>query len=672
LPNEPEQQTSANELDPATLPGRDATGGSSVFGDRLFRILVEQVRDFAIFMLDAEGRHITWNEGVKRLTGYDETEFLGLHASVLFTPEDRALGEVERELETAVNEGRSSDDRWLVRKNGSRFWAAGITTRLNDDGGRLVGFSKVFRDLTIEREAQERLRESEERLRVALLAARMGIWRWHLPTNSQRVDRSMTRLLGLGNGEVVESYEQFREHIHPEDRDRVDAAFEHAVRSGQDMHIEFRVVWPDGSIRWLLDHGLLVRDDDGAPEYLTGAAIDVTERKLAEERLVEAQRMDAVGQLAGGVAHEINNMMTAVLGFSDLLLRRLGPNDPNSGDLEQIRRAASRAATITSQLLAFSRRQMFRPEVLDLNRLVRGLEPMLRQVFGEDKVFTTELAEDLAPVRTDPGHMEQVLINLALNARDALSPGGRVAVRTWNEVVPPQARDRMSAEGRPPGHYAVFSVSDTGHGMDAATKARVFEPFFTTKPVGQGTGLGLATVFGIVRQSGGSIQVDTSPGQGTTFSIYLPAVPRTPEPSDARAPIRVGRGSETILVVEDEELVRDFACRYLEAQGYHCVEAANGKEALEIVQRRGKEIDAVVTDVVMPFMGGRELTERMDALRPGTPVLFISAYTGDEIVRRGLMEPGTPFLQKPFTPAGLATRLRALLDGRSRSLSERS
>ena len=672
LPNEPEQQTSANELDPATLPGRDATGGSSVFGDRLFRILVEQVRDFAIFMLDAEGRHITWNEGVKRLTGYDETEFLGLHASVLFTPEDRALGEVERELETAVNEGRSSDDRWLVRKNGSRFWAAGITTRLNDDGGRLVGFSKVFRDLTIEREAQERLRESEERLRVALLAARMGIWRWHLPTNSQRVDRSMTRLLGLGNGEVVESYEQFREHIHPEDRDRVDAAFEHAVRSGQDMHIEFRVVWPDGSIRWLLDHGLLVRDDDGAPEYLTGAAIDVTERKLAEERLVEAQRMDAVGQLAGGVAHEINNMMTAVLGFSDLLLRRLGPNDPSSGDLEQIRRAASRAATITSQLLAFSRRQMFRPEVLDLNRLVRGLEPMLRQVFGEDKVFTTELAEDLAPVRTDPGHMEQVLINLALNARDALSPGGRVAVRTWNEVVSPQARDRMSAEGRPPGHYAVFSVSDTGHGMDAATKARVFEPFFTTKPVGQGTGLGLATVFGIVRQSGGSIQVDTSPGQGTTFSIYLPAVPRTPEPSDARAPIRVGRGSETILVVEDEELVRDFACRYLEAQGYHCVEAANGKEALEIVQRRGKEIDAVVTDVVMPFMGGRELTERMDALRPGTPVLFISAYTGDEIVRRGLMEPGTPFLQKPFTPAGLATRLRALLDGRSRSLSERS
>jgi hypothetical protein len=638
----------------------------------LFRILVEQVRDFAIFMLDAEGRHITWNEGVKRLTGYDETEFLGLHASVLFTPEDRALGEVERELETAVNEGRSSDDRWLVRKNGSRFWAAGITTRLNDDGGRLVGFSKVFRDLTIEREAQERLRESEERLRVALLAARMGIWRWHLPTNSQRVDRSMTRLLGLGNGEVVESYEQFREHIHPEDRDRVDAAFEHAVRSGQDMHIEFRVVWPDGSIRWLLDHGLLVRDDDGAPEYLTGAAIDVTERKLAEERLVEAQRMDAVGQLAGGVAHEINNMMTAVLGFSDLLLRRLGPNDPNSGDLEQIRRAASRAATITSQLLAFSRRQMFRPEVLDLNRLVRGLEPMLRQVFGEDKVFTTELAEDLAPVRTDPGHMEQVLINLALNARDALSPGGRVAVRTWNEVVSPQARDRVSAEGRPPGHYAVFSVSDTGHGMDAATKARVFEPFFTTKPVGQGTGLGLATVFGIVRQSGGSIQVDTSPGQGTTFSIYLPAVPRTPEPSDARAPIRVGRGSETILVVEDEELVRDFACRYLEAQGYHCVEAANGKEALEIVQRRGKEIDAVVTDVVMPFMGGRELTERMDALRPGTPVLFISAYTGDEIVRRGLMEPGTPFLQKPFTPAGLATRLRALLDGRSRSLSERS
>ena len=441
--DQPDTQ-SDGDRDPPTTQNHDAGPlAPQAFGDRRFRTLVEQVRDFAIFMMDADGRHVTWNEGVLLLTGYEETEFLGLHATVLFTPEDRARGEVERELRTATDVGRASDDRWLVRKNGSRFWATGITTRLNDDAGHLIGFSKVFRDLTTEKEAQDRLRSSEERLRVALIAARMGIWRWHLPTNTQRVDGSMARLLGLGAGDVAESYEQFREHIHPEDRVKVDAAFGHALQSGQDMHVEFRVVWPDGSIRWLLDHGMLMRSETGAPEYLTGAAIDVTERKLAEERLVAAQRMDAVGQLAGGVAHEINNMMTAVLGFSELLLNRLGPGDPSSPDLRQIRRAASRAATITGQLLAFSRRQLLRPEVLDLNQLVRELEPMLRQVLGEDRFFATDLADDLGRVRADPGQMQQVLINLALNAP-------RRVVDGWNAYSPDGQRSRCATRGRCP------------------------------------------------------------------------------------------------------------------------------------------------------------------------------------------------------------------------------
>ena len=651
-----------DEWDASPTQSADAgQAGAETFGDRRFRTMVEQVRDFAIFMMDANGRHMTWNEGVLRLTGYDETEFLGLSGSVLFTPEDRARGEVERELRTAVTEGRASDDRWLVRKNGSRFWATGITTRLNDDAGELIGFSKMFRDLTAEKEAQDRLRESEDVLRVALLAARMGIWRWHLPTNTQRVDSSMARLLGLGHGDVVESYGQFREHIHPEDRVKVDAAFSRAIQSGEDMHVEFRVVWLDGSIRWLLDHGMLVRDQEGIPEYLTGAAIDITERKLTEERLVEAQRMDAVGQLAGGVAHEINNMMTAALGFSDLLLNRLGPHDPISDDLRQIRRAASRAATVTRQLLAFSRRQILRPQLLDLNSLVRGLEPMLRQVLGEDKLFSADLTEDLSPVRADPGQMEQVLINLALNARDALTSGGSLTVRTSEVIVAPPENDAGSDEGPPPGSYVVLAVADTGHGMDAATRARVFEPFFTTKPVGQGTGLGLATVFGIVRQSGGVIRVESTPGQGTTFSIFLPAVSASGASPGSRSRETVERGSGTVLVVEDEDLLREFACRFLDAHGYRCLEARNGEEALEVVRLRGEEIDAIVADVVMPIMGGRELTERVAELQLDIPVLFISAYTGDDVTRRGLIEPGAPFLQKPFTPEGLARKLRDLL-----------
>jgi two-component system cell cycle sensor histidine kinase/response regulator CckA len=658
----PDHQRGGQWDAPTTKSDDTAPVAPQTFGDRRFRTLVEQVRDFAIFMTDADGRHMTWNEGVLLLTGYEETEFLGLHGSVLFTPEDRARGEVERELRTAAELGRASDDRWLVRKNGSRFWAAGITTRLNDDAGQLIGFSKVFRDLTAEKEAQDRLRSSEERLRVALIAARMGIWRWHLPSNTQRVDGSMARLLGLGAGDVVESYEQFREHIHPEDRVKVDAAFGHAIQSGQDMHVEFRVVWPDGSIRWLLDHGMLVRNETGTPEYLTGAAIDVTERKLAEERLVAAQRMDAVGQLAGGVAHEINNMMTAVLGFSELLLDRLGPKDPSSADLRQIRRAAGRAASITGQLLAFSRRQILRPEVLDLNQLVRGLEPMLRQVLGEDRFFATDIANDLGRVRADPGQMEQVLINLALNARDALPAGGSLTVRTCNAVVAPVEADAPSEEGPVPGSYVVLVVADTGHGMDAATRARIFEPFFTTKPLGQGTGLGLATVFGVVRQSGGSIRVESAPGQGTIFSVFLPEVSAGVPPPDSRSRDRVEPGSGTVLVVEDEDLVREFACRYLDAHGYRCLEARNGSEALNVVRQRGDEIGAIVTDVIMPVMGGRELRERVAELRPNIPVLFISAYTGDEVIRRGLMEAGAPFLQKPFTPEALARKLRELVD----------
>jgi PAS domain S-box-containing protein len=633
---------------------------SQAESDRRFRLLVEQVRDYAIFLLDAEGRHTTWNEGVRRLLGYDESEFLGRPSSIVFTPEDQERGEPERELRTAAEERRASDDRWLVRKDGSRFWATGITARVNDHAGRLIGFSKVFRDLTEEKEAQDRLRDSEERLRVALRAARMGIWRWHLPSNTQSVDGSMARLLGLGDGEVVESYEQFREHIHPDDQERVDAAFFRAAQDGGDMHVEFRVIWPDGTLRWLSDHGEVVRDPSGTPEYLTGAALDVTERKLAEERLIQAQRMDAVGHLAGGVAHEINNMMTVVLGFSALLLDAMR-DDARAGELRQIHRAATRAADITSQLLAFSRHQQRRPEVLDLNELIQGTEHMLQRVLGEDKVFQLDLADDAGHVRADRGQLEQVLLNLTLNARDAMPAGGTLTISTSAASLPDRHAPSAAEDELPGGDYVQVSVSDTGHGMDASTLARIFEPFFTTKPVGQGSGLGLATVFGIVRQSGGTLRVRSAPHEGTTFIIYLPRVaPDTLPRETVRESARGERGSGTVLVVEDEALVREFTCRILASHGYRCVEANNGIEAFNFLRQRGEEIAVVVTDVVMPGLGGGALAERLAELRPELPVLFTSAHSGEEMVRRGLIPADAPFLQKPFTPEALVAKLREL------------
>jgi PAS domain S-box-containing protein len=532
-----------------------------------FRQLVVQVEGFAIFMLDAQGHNRTWNEGVERLVGYDESEWLGQHASHIYTPEDQARGVAEAELREAAQRGEASDDRWLIRKNGERFFATGLTTALRDDQGRVIGFSKVFRDRTEERRAAEALAESESRLRVALQAARMGIWTYHIPSDTQRSDESMVPLLGLGTGERIESLDQFLLHVHPDDRERVEKTFEHSVATGENMDVEFRVIWPDGTVRWLADHGQVVRGPGGAPEYFTGAAMDVTERKTAESKLVQAQRMDAVGQLAGGVAHEVNNMMQAVLGYTSLLLSSLDRRVTDRPDLLNIQRAAERAATITRQLLAFSRRQVIRPQVLQLNQILRDMEPILRRSLSEDRELRFDLAERLGHTWADRGSIEQIVLNLTLNARDAMPDGGTMTIETHpltvTEQEPGPARRHLQ-----PGQYVVLVVRDTGQGMDEVTRLRAFEPFFTTKPVGQGTGLGLAMVQGIVEQSGGTVRLDSSPGGGTAVELFFPAVQaqlEPPAPEDLPAP---PGGVGSVLVVEDEDLVREFIGRSLRELGY--------------------------------------------------------------------------------------------------------
>ncbi|HEU5169764.1 MAG TPA: PAS domain S-box protein [Gemmatimonadales bacterium] len=398
---------------------------------------------------------------------------------------------------------------------------------------------------------------------------------------------------------------------------------------------------------------------------LAGAFVlrDLTERKRVEEHLRQAQRMEAIGRVAGGVAHEVNNMMTVILGFCTFLGRSLPEADPRQEDVEQIARAADRAADVSRQLLAFSRRQLLQPQVLELNTVLTEMESVLRRLMGEDRECAVRLAPQLGWVRTDRAQFEQVIINLALNARDAMPRGGRLALETSTVVLSADYVHRHPGTVIRPGPYVLVSVSDTGRGMDAATQAQIFEPFFTTKPVGHGTGLGLSTAYGIIKQSDGYIWVYSEPGQGSTFRIYLPQVEESGERLSWSGPQPAPRGvGERVLVVEDEELVRDFACRFLQGEGYATVEANDGESALELIAGEPGAIDLVLSDVVMPRMSGREFAERLSRLRPGLPVLFMSGYTNDEIMRRGLLEPGAPFLAKPFSPETLALKVREVLD----------
>jgi two-component system cell cycle sensor histidine kinase/response regulator CckA len=399
----------------------------------------------------------------------------------------------------------------------------------------------------------------------------------------------------------------------------------------------------------------------GRPARLV-LARDVTARRQLEDQLRQAQKMEAVGQLAGGIAHDFNNLLTAILGSTQLLLHAMPPEDGRREDVEEIKNAGIRAAELTRQLLAFSRRQVLAPKVLDLNATVSNMDKMLRRLIGEHIELRAALAPDLGPVSADPSQLEQVLLNLAVNARDAMPRGGRLTIETGNVFLTEEYSERHHRV--PPGHYVRLIVSDTGVGMDEATQKHLFEPFFTTKEVGKGTGLGLATVYGIVKQSGGYIWVYSEPGHGTTVKVYLPRVAGETEPLPAAAQSpELRRGTETVLLVEDALPVRALARKSLQSFGYTVLDAGDGPAALELSARHAGGIDILVTDVVMPGMSGRELAERLAPTRPGMRVLYTSGYTDDAMVHQGVLHSGVAFLQKPFVPETLARKVRDVLDG---------
>jgi two-component system, cell cycle sensor histidine kinase and response regulator CckA len=423
----------------------------------------------------------------------------------------------------------------------------------------------------------------------------------------------------------------------------------------------------------------LIRKDGARVPVLVGAAmleypmsiavmIDLTERKSAEQALLVsenqlrlAQKMEAIGSLAGGVAHDFNNILSVILSYAGMLLSDLQPEDPMRESLEEIRQAGQRAATLTRQLLLFSRHQAFEPTVLNLNDILGGMDKLVRRILGEDVEVIAIPAAGLSRIFADPSHIEQVIMNLVVNARDAMPTGGKLTLETKDVQLDKAFAD--THHGVTPGPYVLLAVTDTGVGMDKETQHRIFEPFFTTKETGKGTGLGLSTVFGIVRQSGGSIWVDSAPGAGSTFNVYFPQSERQPERVRKASTRPIVTGTETILLIEDEEHVRAVSRAILTRNGYRVVEAATPFQALAVCETRSNPIHLVLTDVVMPQMSGPELAKRLRGLRPEIKVLFMSGYTDDTIIRHGMLDPKTRFLQKPLTPEDLLQKVREVLDG---------
>jgi two-component system cell cycle sensor histidine kinase/response regulator CckA len=610
-----------------------------------------------------QGVVTSWNAAAESIFGYSADEMVGTSIFRLIPAE---LHESERVLLEQIRQGHpvAFSETERVRKDGRRIHIALSVSPIRDAQGRVTGASSIKRDVTELKQAQAALAQTQERLQLALQAARMGTWHWDLSSGMLTGDDGLSQLYGLDPQDSALRRDQLMDRIHGDDRASVEKAVQHVLQGGAGLNCDFRIVLPNGAVRWLADRGRAVRHPDGTLSYMTGVCFDITDRKVTEERLQQAQRMDSVGQLAGGIAHEANNMMSVVLGCADYVLQRSDLADAVRQDVDQIWRAAKRTAGITQQLLAFSRRQMLQPQILDLNTTVRELEPIVSRALGEGRGVRMHLSPTLGHVRADPGQLEQVLINLTLNARDAMDEGGRLTIETMNVVLDGAYAAAKPVEMLEPGEYAALVVTDTGHGMDQATLARIFEPFFTTKPVGQGTGLGLSTVYGIVKQTGGFIWAYSEPGLGTTFKLYFPLVSQTSHATIPPTPALGGRPDEVVLIAEDEPMVRDIMARTLRDCGYSVLEAANGQEAMRLLQTETRRVSLIVADVVMPDMGGREMAARVAERWPDLPVLFTSGYTGLDVVRRGLLEEGREFLQKPLAPEALTRKVREMVDAR--------
>jgi PAS domain S-box-containing protein len=608
-----------------------------------------------IGILDNKGVHSYANSALAMMLGFDSPRrIVGKPWKVVYA--FQPIAEIENQVRKGLREtGKWSGNLQLRRPDGSRIPVEFHVARM-PDGGTVCG----CRDLSQHEQAEKARADAETKYRMLVehvnaitYIAEIGInGKWYY------VSPQVENILGYTSEEWLAIAPNWGEHINPDDLPIVIAAEEQS-RNGFPFQAEFRVRRKDGREVWLSDTAVIVQGSDSHP-VMEGIMVDITERKALETQLQQSRKMEAVGRLAGGIAHDFNNLLTIISGYTELALSR--PHLPSEAhaDIERIENASGRAAALVRQLLAFSRKQVLQPKILDLNKIVLNLDSLLRRLMDERIEMVTRVKDDLGKVKADPAQVEQVIMNLVVNARDAMPEGGRLVVETCNtDLDANYAVDHVSVR---PGRYVMLAVSDSGVGMDRQTVAHIFEPFFTTKESGRGTGLGLSTVYGIVKQSGGYIWVYSEPGKGSTFKVYLPRVDEGSETVAAgQAAPRSQRGTETILIVEDEEAVRELIQTVLTEKGYDVIPSLDPQHAEQIAARFPGDIHLLLTDMVMPGTSGRELADRISAKRKGIRVLFMSGYTDNVITSGGMLEEGLAFLQKPFSPAALVQKVREVL-----------
>jgi PAS domain S-box-containing protein len=611
----------------------------------------------AILVKDLDGRIVYWNKGAERTYGWSAADAVGRSAAELFH-HDAGFQEART---TVLARGEWRGEQVRLTKTGHELTLDARWTLVRDRQGQPTSILAIVTDITERKRAADTLRAAEERVRFALDTANVGIWDMDCRTGALTWSHTLEAHYGLEAGGFGGTFEAFVELIHPDDRESVLTTVGPAMKSGAEFSVAHRALWRDGTVQWLTGAGRFFIGGDGNPVRGVGISQNVTDRRMLERQYQQAQKMEAIGQLASGVAHDFNNLLTVIQGFAQFVAEDVTLHQRHSNDLGEIIKAAERAAALTKQLLAFSRQQVLQTAPLDVNHLLTNMTGMLGRLIGEHIQISLVLAPSLSLALADPGQLEQVVMNLVVNARDAMPGGGLVTIETADVEL---ENSTFHQEVIMHGQYVMLAVTDSGSGMSDQTKQHLFEPFFTTKESGKGTGLGLSTTYGIVKQSNGYIWVYSEPGRGTAFKVYLPRANRDAIAATASVAVTapMNRPSQTVLLVEDEAGVRLLSKRILDNAGYRVLVAANGDDAESVFAQHTNSIDLVVTDVVMPGCGGPELLGRLQHRVPALRVLYMSGYTEQSAASAAGIDRGVPFVQKPFTAAEFVRQVREALD----------